>query len=403
MRGRLILYSILACATIALSVNVSAQRRNVSSNKPLEKESPISPDVNPRALWDGRKSVDFHALDFPKMVTAQNADFLVDYEYVLGITENGESRAYPTRYISWHHIINDKIGKKEQGGSEYIAITYCIVCNSGIGFSTPVVDKKPLKFDFYGLYNGVMTMYDTNTGSVWLQVAGRSVKGALLDTNLKRLPLLDTTWGQWKRLHPDTLVMAPDSRSVASYESKGSVMARGYSSFPAPYFSPTVTRRDTRLPMFEPVLAVSVPVSQDYAALARNSDTPATRRILHRAYPQKAFQGRTGVINDVLGDTPVAVMYDATTQTLCAVSRNVGGGRTLTIEARKSPQGRRGFYDKETNSRWSIEGKAEEGSLKGMELQRIDSHNSQWYGWVSYFPETTIYTRPITPKPSEKR
>ena len=98
-------------------------------------------------------------------------------------------------------------------------------------FDTPVVHNHPLTFDFYGLYNGVMTMYDTNTNSVWLQVSGRAVKGPLLNTTLKSGPVLDTTWGQWKKLHPDTLVMAPDPGN-SHYEPTGSVMVRGYTSFP---------------------------------------------------------------------------------------------------------------------------------------------------------------------------
>ena len=159
-----------------------------------------APDIKASALWDGRKAVEFHAITAPKMVRAAEADFLIDQEYVLGTTENGESRAYPTRFVSWHHIVNDRIGKQEWGGPRFITITYCIVCNSGIRFDTPLLHDKPLKFDFYGLYNGVMTMYDTATRSVWLQVSGRAVKGPLQHSTLKTGALLDTTWGQWKRL-----------------------------------------------------------------------------------------------------------------------------------------------------------------------------------------------------------
>ena len=49
------------------------------------------------------------------------------------------------------------------------------------------------------------------------------------------------------------------------------------------------------------------------------------------------------------------------------------------------------FFDRETGTRWSIEGKAEAGPLMGKALGRIDSHMSQWYGWVAYFPESAYY------------
>jgi hypothetical protein len=358
----------------------------------------IAPDIKPAALWDGRKEVEFHAANYPQMVRAADARFMIDDEYVLGITERGESRAYPTRFISWHHIINDKIGKTAPA---FVTVTYCIVCNSGMRFDTPIVNSKPLLFDFYGLYNGVMTMYDTRTQSVWLQVEGRAVKGQLLGTTLKQRPLLDTTWGQWKKLHPDTLVMAPDPQCRDDYEPKGTVMARGYTSFPASYFRPTLTHRDTRLGMFDSVLAVSVP--DDDGAVspadpeaapagpsAETAPTAAGNHILHRAYPLKSFKGKTGVVNDLVGAMPLAVFYLADTETLCAVSR-VLDGRTLTLEARRGGRGRTVFVDKETGTQWNVEGKGVAGLLAGKQLGRVDSHMSQWYGWVAYFPETSIY------------
>jgi hypothetical protein len=351
----------------------------------------IAPDIKPAALWDGRKEVDFHAANFPKMVRASDANFLIDDEYVLGITANGESRAYPTRFISWHHIVNDKIGK---GDPAFVTVTYCIVCNSGLCFNTPVINNKPLQFDFYGLYNGVMTLYDKATRSVWLQVEGRAVKGPLLGTALKQSPLLDTTWGQWKKLHPDTLVMVPDPHFNDCYEPEGSVMVRGYTSFPAPYFRPTLTHRDSRLGMFESVLAVSVPSADARMSSAATVPPVVVRSTLHRAYPlntfKKAFKGKTSVVNDVMDTMPIAVFFLAGTETMNAVSR-VMDGQTLTLEVRKGEHGKLAFYDRETGTRWNVEGRAEAGPLAGKQLPRLDSHMSQWYGWVSYFPQTTIY------------
>lgn len=347
----------------------------------------IAPDIKAAALWDGRKTVEFHASNFPKMVKAADARFLIDDEYVLGMTVQGKSRAYPTRFVSWHHIINDKMGTGKEGAT-FFTITYCIVCNSGLCFETPQVHNQPLSFDFYGLYNGVMTMFDKQTNSVWLQVGGRAVKGPLLGTTLKPAPLLDTTWGEWKRLHPDTLVMAPDARFDDCYESKGAIMARGYTEFPAAYFAPTLTHRDTRLPMFASVLAVRLPTEE--SCTAEPVQPAPGGRTAYRAYPMKTFGGKTGVINEVVGKTAVTVLFQAGTETMSAVSPVVDG-QILTLEAHRGSRGKLTFYDKETGTRWNIEGKAEEGPLAGRQLRRLDCHMSQWYGWVSYFPQTTIY------------
>jgi hypothetical protein len=78
--------------------------------------APSKPDVDTDALWDGRQMMPFRAIDNPKMVAAtQASDFLGDEEYVLGISINGESRAYPTRFAWFHHAINDNIGKTGRG------------------------------------------------------------------------------------------------------------------------------------------------------------------------------------------------------------------------------------------------------------------------------------------------
>lgn len=350
----------------------------VAGNAGKEK---MSSDFQPEALWDGRKIVPFRALDDPKMVKASEAAFLDDKDYILGVTVNGESRAYPTRFVWWHHFINDRVGDAP------VLISYCSVCNTGIRFD-PTVDGRARKFDFYGLYSGVVAMCDRETESVWPQVTGRAVKGPLTGRELKTGPVLDTTWGEWKKLHPDTLVMSDDTPYRRYYSPREKPEPRGYDRFPAPFFRPTVTRGDKRLPPFDKVLGVT---------LALPSADGKSESALRRAYPVKALQEAGSAVNDTLGNAPVAVFLDAETQTACAVSRLLDG-KTLTFEVRRI-DGKSAFHDKETGSRWSIEGKAEEGPLAGKSLARLDNHLSQWYGWSAFFPDTTIYGRTDAPQP----
>lgn len=364
-------------APVALTVGKTAAR--------LAGKTALDPSIKASALWDGRQSLDFRGLDDPKMVVASRAGFLEEDEHVLGLTVNGESRAYPVRYLAWHHVVNDKVGKPELGGKVCVAITYCVVCNSGIRFD-PVVQGRPLKFDFYGLYNGVVTLYDKETQSVWFQVGGRAVKGPLLGTTLKTGPLLDTTWSRWKALHPDTLVMRPEPRFRRFYDSKGT--DERYLSFPGPYFRPTLTHRDHRLPDFTMVLAVVLPPPASTTSVA--AALPEAPTALYRAYPIKTLQASSGVINDTLGTLPVGVLFEKRTETAVAVSR-ILDGRTLTFETRKLGKGQVAIYDQETGTRWNIEGMAEAGPLAGRTLTRLDGHLSEWYGWSAYFPQTTIF------------
>src|SRR5690242_17187396 len=59
----------------------------------------IDPSIKPGALWDARGSLDFRAANLPAMVPAAKARHMVGDEYVLGTTVNGESRAYPIRFL----------------------------------------------------------------------------------------------------------------------------------------------------------------------------------------------------------------------------------------------------------------------------------------------------------------
>lgn len=338
-------------------------------------------DFDPKGLWDGRKLVPFKAMDDPKMVKASEADFLDDDDYILGVTVNGESRAYPTRFAWFHHIINDKAGKPE---TRY-AVTYCSVCNTGIRFDS-AVDGKPVMVDFFGLYNGVASFADRATESVLLQVSGQFVTGPLKGKSLKFAPMLDTTWKEWKTRHPDTLVMSPDTEYSKYYSPKGKPEKRGYDQFPMPAFSQSMTRQDKRLPRFEKVLAVALPAGSSGVGAAPTA----------RAFPIAALRDAGGVVNDKVGDAPVTVFLDAKTTTAAAYSPVVDG-KTLIFELRAA-DGKSAYYDRETGTRWNIDGIAEDGKLKGKTLASVPNHLSQWYGWVAYFPQTTIYGSAAAPQ-----
>ena len=395
-------FPVLLCSlTVALSLGLGSApaaqetpKTQDATQAPLPRlgttKGPFAPEIQPDKLWMARKLAPFHALDLPKMVKASEAEsFIEPSEYVLGVTVQGQSRAYPSRFIGWHHVINDKVTTPSKGDT-WFAVTYCSVCNTGIRYNLSMNGKPPIKLDFFGLYNGVVTLCDRESESVFLHVSGKFINGPLLGKELTPEPLLDTTWGEWKRLHPDTLVMSPDNEYSAHYPVKGNLVQRGNTRFGMPFFQASITRGDKRLAPFDKVLGVTL--------AKRGADGTETGTVLRRAYPIKALQDAGGVINDSLGDMPAAVFFDPKTISASAVSR-VLDGKTLTFEARKAQNDTVAFYDKETGTRWSIEGKAEEGMLAGKSLDLLDAHLSQWYGWSAYFPDTTIYGHPEPPQP----
>jgi hypothetical protein len=56
-------------------------------------------------------AVEFEPMRDPQFAPASRVNFLKDEDYVMGVSENGVSKAYRTDIIAWHHIIHDQLGK----------------------------------------------------------------------------------------------------------------------------------------------------------------------------------------------------------------------------------------------------------------------------------------------------
>jgi hypothetical protein len=80
--------------------------------------------TTPAAAWDlSRHSIPLEeilsggpprdgipALLDPKFIPAAEAGFLKPDDRVLGFVHGGEARAYPIRILSWHELVNDRVG-----------------------------------------------------------------------------------------------------------------------------------------------------------------------------------------------------------------------------------------------------------------------------------------------------
>lgn len=57
------------------------------------------------------------------------------------------------------------------------------------------------------LYRDALVLYDRETGSYWSQVTGRAIRGPLTGKRLQEVPSIVTSWAEWKKAHPDTLLL----------------------------------------------------------------------------------------------------------------------------------------------------------------------------------------------------
>jgi hypothetical protein len=62
-------------------------------------------------------------------------------------------------------------------------------------------------------------MYDRETQSLWNTLWGQPVIGPLADQNiaLERMSVVTTTWGEWRRRHPYTQVLSPETGYQRDY------------------------------------------------------------------------------------------------------------------------------------------------------------------------------------------
>ncbi|WP_311137546.1 DUF3179 domain-containing protein [Streptomyces sp. I6] len=180
------------------------------------------------------------AIDEPRFVTASEAGFLDDDDVVFGLEHRGEVRAYPQLVLVWHEIVNDTLA------GEPLAVTYCPLTGTVIGFRAPP-GVQDLTFGTTGkLVNSNLLMYDRQTGSQWPQLIGTAVSGPLAGTELSTVPLVWTTWKQWRTAHPDTRVLSTDTGALRGYGSDpyGSYPDRsGYYAGGGPLF-PAMNRSD---------------------------------------------------------------------------------------------------------------------------------------------------------------
>jgi hypothetical protein len=71
----------------------------------------IAPESRPEEIvWGGVRVDGIPALDNPKMIDPAEATYLIPHERVFGVSINGDTRAYPARFLDWHEMFNDIVG-----------------------------------------------------------------------------------------------------------------------------------------------------------------------------------------------------------------------------------------------------------------------------------------------------
>lgn len=220
-------------------------------------------------------------IDKPRFDAADEADWLKDGDYVMGVVHNNVAKAYPIRVLVWHEIVNDELNGAP------LTVTYCPLCGSGVVFDRRQADKV-LDFGVSGLlYNSDMLLYDRQTESLWSQIPGKAISGPLSGHTLTRMPVSHTTWGDWREAHPDSLVLNRKTGHKRDYDVDP---YEGYERNYSLYFP--VSERDRRYHPKELVLALA---GEEGKA---------------KAWPFAELAETDGMVQDTFAGEPVVIRYD---------------------------------------------------------------------------------------------
>lgn len=311
-------------------------------------------DIRPEEIvWGGVVVDGIPALDNPNHINAKEAGYLRDDDEVFGIEINGDARAYPLRIMGWHEMFNDVVGGVP------VSLAYCTLCNAGILFEGDYEGRekfgvdKPFTFGSSGfLYQSNKLMYDRNTDSLWNQFTGQPVSGPLRGSGieLKIRPVVITSWGKWKKAHPNTKVLSVDTGYRRDYGS--GVVYKKYFASPELMFPALGDEGKQSLREKEEIFGMRLEGGI-------------------KAWPLNAFKdGR--ILNDKVGFTNVVLIGDRKTRTVRAYER-----KDFTFDAELKTQ---------NGESWTLTEDALENSNKE-QLKRLPGHIAYWFAWAGYLGE----------------
>ena len=305
--------------------------------------------------WGGVVQDGIPPLRQPAMIRASEADYLADEHVVFGIEVNGDVRAYPKRILAWHEMFVDEVGGMKVTG------VYCTLCGTVILYNSTFEGLTHDMGTSGFLYRSNKLMYDQRTQSLWNTLWGTPVLGPLKDRGieLEKLSVVTTTWGEWKRRHPETKVLSLETGYQRDY-GEGVAYADYFATDRLMFNTPF---NDKRLKNKQEVLALQFP-EYPREQLAISAD----------------FLAEKPIYEDKLGPVEFVVFTDQS-----------GGNRVYKTEEGirfKKYDGKETITDK-NGATWTLyENRLERAD--GKKLERLPYHRAFWFGWQAAYPNTKL-------------
>ena len=305
-------------------------------------------------VFDGGPGKDgIPSIDNPKFSKASEIEFLHDRDLILAIQIGDELKAYPHPILDWHEIVNDEIG------GEKIALTYCPLTGTGIGWSR-VINNQETTFGVSGLlYNSNLMPYDRSSNSTWSQQRLDCVNGSNIGQKAELFSFVEITWANWKEAYPESLVLNTDTginRDYGRYP-YGDYRSNNNTLFP-------ITNDDDTFSKKERLLGIRI--NEQF-----------------KAYPFSSEVG-TELINDNIEGTDILVIRN--TQRNYIVSFIAESGQTYQLlDDALFPA----IIEDRQGTRYDILGNALNN--RSQQLTKPAQFIGYWFSWGAFYEDIDIY------------
>jgi hypothetical protein len=326
----LVLASLVSC--IVLLILVIANRRPVSWLVGL-----VPVLILFTARFGGTHSSAALVCDLPHFTDAFDAAAPRDDDWIVGLTFEGQTYAFPYRALNLTPIV------AVTDYSKRMLLVFSPRANRAIAVSI-TRDLRPRALEVVSEPNDALLLYDRRYGQFIGSITAQTIGGEVPFGFGDRIEVTKCAWSAWRALHPDTRVMLPRSNASRA---------------PAAPQAPRMTPATLPIAMLE-------------------TDPPV------------AIESQIQLIeplNLIVGELRVLIVRDPVTGSLRAFERRVNQDLFPTFRFHRDPRrpDRLVLLDSDTDSTWSLTGRAIDGAAKGERLRELPLEDGLWLGVMQFW------------------
>lgn len=305
-----------------------------------------------------------HVADNPTCAVAEEAKFVADDEWVVGVEFDGSSYAYPYRQLFVTPVV------LQIDFDQKFLLMWSPYANRATAVQVDR-DFRARDLEIVSMPANALLLYNTRNGQFVNALTGVTPGGEAPAGFHKPLAVTKTTWAQWRAGHPTTHVMMPTRIDLGS--------------MPAAPVLPRYRLRPTSRPAEEQVTFV-----------------PATQPVAFDVQRVPAAP-----VNIEAGNTPVLIYRDPKTGALRCFERRVDVDLFPKFTPANDPAHPKVFMtDQDTGSGWSSAGVAVESTdpkRKGQQLSLLFADEGVYWGVMKFwYPDLQYIELPPPAQPVVK-